>query len=95
MARYDAALSSDTSKTWIGKNAPDLADKTLAYFSAEFGLHRALPIYSGGLACLAGDHIKEASDHRFAPGRGVALYRQGYLSSSCRRMAGNRMSPPI
>ena len=34
----------------------------VAYFSAEFGLHESLPIYSGGLGVLAGDHIKSASD---------------------------------
>ena len=39
-----------------------MASKPLASFPAEFGLHGTLPIYSGGLGVLAGDHIKEASD---------------------------------
>ena len=51
----------------------------VAYFSAEFGLHRSMPIYSGGLGALAGDVIKEASD-RALPMVGIGLlYRQGYF----------------
>jgi starch phosphorylase len=66
-------------ETWLGRNRPELVGKTVAYFSAEFGLHRALPIYSGGLGVLAGDHTKEASDMGI-PLVGVSLlYRQGYL----------------
>jgi glycogen phosphorylase len=76
---FDRMQSEDVSTTWIGINRPDLADKPVAYFSAEFGLHRALPIYSGGLGVLAGDHVKEASDMGI-PLVGVSLlYRQGYL----------------
>ncbi len=79
VAAYDAMLNASGSDTWIGKNRPELLDKTVAYFAAEFGLHRALPIYSGGLGVLAGDHIKEASDIG-VPLVGVSLlYRQGYL----------------
>ena len=76
---FDRMLDEDPSTMWIGRNKPELADKPLAYFSAEFGLHRALPIYSGGLGVLAGDHVKEASDMGI-PLVGVSLlYRQGYL----------------
>ncbi len=83
---YDAVVTSygemeraDPSDTWIGRHEPALANKTVAYFSAEFGLHRALPIYSGGLGVLAGDHAKQASDLGL-PLVGVSLlYRQGYL----------------
>ncbi|CAN5837452.1 alpha-glucan family phosphorylase [soil metagenome] len=76
---FDRMLSQDASSTWIGKYRPELVGKTVAYFSAEFGLHRALPIYSGGLGVLAGDHVKEASDMGI-PLVGVSLlYRQGYL----------------
>jgi starch phosphorylase len=77
--RFDAMLTADPTTTWVGRNAPELADKTLAYFSAEFGLHRALPIYSGGLGVLAGDHIKEASDIGLPLVAVSLLYRQGYL----------------
>lgn len=52
---------------------------TIAYFSAEFGIHECLPIYSGGLGILAGDHLKSASDVGL-PLVGVGLmYRQGYF----------------
>ena len=51
----------------------------IAFFCAEFGIHRSLPIYSGGLGVLAGDILKEASD-RALPMVGVGLmYRQGYF----------------
>lgn len=51
----------------------------IAYFSAEFGLHESLPIYSGGLGILAGDHLKSASDLGL-PLIGVGLlYRHGYF----------------
>jgi len=51
----------------------------IAFFCAEFGVHRSLPVYSGGLGVLAGDILKEASD-RALPMVGVGLmYRQGYF----------------
>src|SRR5438876_754820 len=51
----------------------------LAYFSAEFGLHESVPVYSGGLGLLAGDHLKAASDLGL-PLTGVGLmYREGYF----------------
>ncbi len=58
-------------------------DKDLiAYFCAEFGLHESLPIYSGGLGILAGDHCKAASDLGI-PFVGVGmLYRQGYFTQT-------------
>ncbi|MBL8823845.1 MAG: alpha-glucan family phosphorylase [Planctomycetia bacterium] len=54
-------------------------DVKVAYFSAEFGIHESIPIYSGGLGLLAGDHLKSASDLGL-PLVGVGLmYRQGYF----------------
>ncbi|MEY2632036.1 MAG: hypothetical protein RIR00_690 [Pseudomonadota bacterium] len=54
-------------------------DDLIAYFCAEFGFHESLPIYSGGLGILAGDHCKAASDMGL-PFIGVGLlYRQGYF----------------
>ncbi|MGC4106362.1 MAG: alpha-glucan family phosphorylase [Thermomicrobiales bacterium] len=76
---FDAMMNQPKAETWLGKNCPALIDKPLAYFSAEFGLHRALPIYSGGLGVLAGDHIKEASDMGIPLVAVSLLYRQGYL----------------
>jgi glycogen phosphorylase len=55
------------------------ASETIAYFSMEYGLARTLPVYSGGLGILSGDHMKCASDLG-APLVGVGLaYRQGYF----------------
>jgi starch phosphorylase len=60
-------------------NAGVLRPRPVAYFSAEFGLHESLPIYSGGLGVLAGDHIKSASDLGI-PLIGIGLfYGQGYF----------------
>jgi len=65
--------------TWARKHVPSLAKAPVAYFSAEFGLHESLRIYSGGLGILAGDHAKSASDLG-VPFIGVTLfYRQGYF----------------
>ena len=66
-------------KTWGSANAGVLRPRPIAYFSAEFGLHESLPIYSGGLGVLAGDHIKSASDLG-VPLIGIGLfYGQGYF----------------
>src|SRR5271165_6972449 len=66
-------------RTWGAANAGILRPRPVAYFSAEFGLHESLPIYSGGLGVLAGDHIKSASDLDI-PLVGVGLfYGQGYF----------------
>src|SRR3954447_8207597 len=67
LARYDAVLAifdayMQPKDTWFSRAHPDAGSKTIAYFCAEFGLHESLPIYSGGLGILAGDHCKEASD---------------------------------
>jgi glycogen phosphorylase len=65
--------------TWMQKKAPALKNGPIAYFSAEFGLHECLRIYSGGLGILAGDHAKSASDLGL-PFSGITLfYRQGYF----------------
>ena len=65
--------------TWGARHAGVLWARPVAYFSAEFGIHESLPIYSGGLGILAGDHIKSASDLGI-PLVGVGLYYdQGYF----------------
>ena len=64
---------------WGAVHASILRPRPVAYFSAEFGLHESLPIYSGGLGVLAGDHLKSASDLGI-PLIGVGLlYAQGYF----------------
>ena len=65
--------------TWGDTHAGVLRRQPVAYFSAEFGIHESLPIYSGGLGVLAGDHVKSASDLD-VPLVGVGLfYGQGYF----------------
>jgi starch phosphorylase len=69
----------DSSATWGGIHARQLRTRPVAYFCAEFGIHESLPLYSGGLGVLAGDHLKSASDLGI-PMVGVSLfYRNGYF----------------
>jgi len=75
--RQQEYLNAD--RTWGAGHAGVLRPRPVAYFSAEFGLHESLPIYSGGLGVLAGDHIKSASDLDI-PLVGIGLfYGQGYF----------------
>ncbi len=77
MIAFDKCLAAKG--TWFTEKYPQLAGHTIAYFSAEFGLHISLPIYSGGLGILSGDHCKEASDSGL-PLVGVGfVYPQGYF----------------
>src|SRR5205085_12361294 len=65
--------------TWFEEQHGREKVGNIAYFSAEFGIHESLPIYSGGLGILAGDHLKSASDMAL-PLVGVGLlYRNGYF----------------
>jgi starch phosphorylase len=69
----------DADRTWGARHAGILRPRPVGYFSLEFGLHESLPVYSGGLGVLAGDHIKSASDLGI-PLVGVGLfYGQGYF----------------
>jgi len=69
----------EADRTWGARHAGVLRPRPVAYFSAEFGLHESIPIYSGGLGILAGDHIKSASDLDI-PLVGIGLfYGQGYF----------------
>lgn len=78
VSRFDAYLSE--TNTWANRVSPEITrEHPVAYFCAEFGIHESLPIYSGGLGILAGDHLKSASDLG-VPMVGVGLlYRQGYF----------------
>ena len=77
MMLYDEKVKS--TDAWFPNNYPDLQNQIIAYFSFEFGLHSSLPIYSGGLGILSGDHAKEASDLGL-PFVGVGfMYPQGYF----------------
>lgn len=79
-----AYLDSDR---WFHKHTRGTADEatSVAYFSMEFGITESLPVYSGGLGVLAGDHLKSASDLG-APIIGVGLlYTYGYFSQTLSR----------
>ena len=85
LADFDAYMH-PAANTWHRRTYGERDAATIAYFSAEFGLHEALPIYSGGLGILSGDHCKEASDLGL-PFVGVGfLYPQGYFTQ---RITGN------
>ena len=66
-------------KTWFEKKHGEREKPSIAYFSCEYGIDDGLPLYSGGLGILAGDHMKSASDLGI-PLVGIGLlYRQGYF----------------
>ena len=75
LAAYDAYHGRAPEHEAIGLKQDDL----IAYFCAEFGFHESLPIYSGGLGILAGDHCKTASDLAIPFVAVGLLYRQGYF----------------
>ncbi|MBI3297811.1 MAG: alpha-glucan family phosphorylase [Elusimicrobia bacterium] len=76
VAQFDEYMKDP--KPWFKAKHPE-ARGSVAYFSAEFGVHNSLPIYSGGLGILAGDHCKTASDLGI-PLNGVGfMYPQGYV----------------
>lgn len=78
LANFDAYMH--PADTWFSRSHTANQQDVIAYFSAEFGLHEALPIYSGGLGVLAGDHCKSTSDLGI-PFVGVGfLYPQGYFT---------------
>jgi glycogen phosphorylase len=66
-------------RTWASVNAGPLRVRPVAYFSAEFGIHESLPIYSGGLGVLAGDHLKSASDLGLPLVAVGLFYRESYF----------------
>ncbi len=87
LARYHAVLADfdaymqkghfGTGDVWAAHHASDM--KPVAYFSMEYGFHESLPIYSGGLGVLAGDHCKSASDLGLPFTAVGMLFHQGYF----------------
>jgi glycogen phosphorylase len=76
LEEFDSYMAEQS--TWAKHHASALKNP-VAYFSAEFGIHESLPIYSGGLGILSGDHTKSASDLGL-PFVGIGLfYRKGYF----------------
>ena len=86
LQKYDKIVSDfdsymNSKETWYDKNHPNSREKNLiAYFSAEYGLDEILPIYSGGLGILSGDHLKSASDLGFPFVAVGLLYKNGYFN---------------
>lgn len=77
VARFRRYLRAEN--TWFEERYPRAVADSVAYFSAEFGIHESLPIYSGGLGILSGDHVKEASDMNVPLIAIGFLYPQGYF----------------
>ena len=70
-----------TSKnTWFSNKYPENKKDLIAYFSAEYGLDQTIPIYSGGLGILSGDHLKSASDLGIPLVAVGLLYKNGYFN---------------
>lgn len=101
-ARYAAAVAEEAADlerylagggTWYDQACGTRA--RAAYFSAEFGIARCLPIFSGGLGVLAGDHLKSASDLG-VPLVAVGLfYREGYFEQHVDREGGQHARYPV
>ena len=88
-ARYDRVMlwleaEKSDQHTWYARTYPELRGKPIAYFCAEFGIHNSVPIYSGGLGVLAGDHLKTASDLGVPIVAVGILYRNGYFDQHIR-----------
>lgn len=84
LSAFDTYHTPPTTLELPGK-PPLHSDDLIAYFCAEFGFHESLPIYSGGLGILAGDHCKGASDLRLPFIAVGLLYRQGYFHQTIDR----------
>jgi starch phosphorylase len=79
-----AARDASSSGAWFAQRYAGLERGPVAYFCAEFGLHNSVPIYSGGLGILAGDHCKAGSDLGVPIIAVGLLYTQGYFDQRLR-----------
>ena len=78
----------ESKNTWFNKNYPENKSDLIAYFSAEYGLDEILPIYSGGLGMLSGDHLKSASDLGIPLVAVGLLYKNGYFHQKINAAGG-------
>ncbi len=69
----------NSKNTWFHNKYPKNREDLIAYFSAEYGLDETIPIYSGGLGILSGDHLKSASDLGIPLVAVGLLYKNGYF----------------
>ncbi len=84
----------ESKNTWFNKNYPENKNDLIAYFSAEYGLDEILPIYSGGLGMLSGDHLKSASDLGIPLVAVGLLYKNGYFHQKINRTGRTRIRIP-
>ena len=77
VANFEGYMQSKA--TWFNKEYPENKNDLIAYFSAEYGLDETIPIYSGGLGMLSGDHLKSSSDLGIPLVAVGLLYKNGYF----------------
>ncbi len=83
--KFDRYVDAAT-PTWAQEHAREITHANpVAYFCAEFGIHNSLPLYSGGLGMLAGDHLKSASDLGLPLVAIGLIYHHGYFRQRLRR----------
>ena len=85
LKEYDKVVSNfdgymNSKNTWFAKKYPEEKNDLIAYFSAEYGIDETMPIYSGGLGILSGDHLKSASDLGIPLVAVGLLYKNGYFN---------------
>ena len=84
LKEYDKVIDNfenyiSSKNTWFSNKYPENKNDLIAYFSAEYGLDQTIPIYSGGLGILSGDHLKSASDLGIPLVAVGLLYKNGYF----------------
>lgn len=94
LKKYDKVVNDfegymSSKNTWFSKKYPANKENLIAYFSAEYGLDETIPIYSGGLGILSGDHLKSASDLGLPFVAIGLLYKNGYFQQKINRF-GNQ-----
>ena len=82
----------NSKNTWFSKNYPKNENDLIAYFSAEYGLDETIPIYSGGLGILSGDHLKSASDLGLPFVAVGMLYKEGYFIQKLSNMENKKIT---
>ena len=93
LKKYDKVVDDfegymNSKNTWFSKRYPNSKNDLIAYFSAEYGLDEILPIYSGGLGILSGDHLKSASDLGLPFVAVGLLYKNGYFHQKINSYGG-------
>ncbi len=93
IAAYDGYM--DSTETWYDRHHAEQSDGIIAYLCAEYGVHSSMPIYSGGLGILAGDHAKSASDLGLPFVATGLMYRRGYFRQTVEADGAQQQQYPI